>query len=342
MASVGSECTAGVLKGRRAWIISDGKAGHEIQCRGVARALGVEAEVKRITPNMVAKLTAPWGLVGRAARFGREGSLFAPPWPDIALAAGRLTIPYIRALKRKAGFSTYTVVLLDPRMPANCADLIWVPAHDTRRGANVISTLTSPHGFSPERLGELRSTVPDEIAALPRPRVAVLIGGPNGAYPFTDHDASRLGKVLEAVSRSGAGLMISPSRRTPTAFLAQIDAATANVPRIFYDGKGDNPYADFLAHADHFIVTADSVNMAGEAAATGKPIHVFEPDGGGLKFSRFHQGLRDCGAARPLADEASRLDGWDYEPLDSAAVIAHEIERRWQIRGTFLPGLLNT
>lgn len=338
---MGEAHPTGVLKGRRAWIISDGKAGHEIQCRGVAEALGVDAEVKRIEPGRVGKLTAPWGLVGRGVRFGQEGSPFAPPWPDVALSAGRLTIPYIRALKRKAGPGTFTVVLLDPRMPANCADLIWVPAHDARRGANVISTLTSPHGFSEARLGALRAHVPEAIAALPRPRVAVFIGGPNGVYPFTDADAARFGAALTSLAASGAGLMISPSRRTPGAFLEQIDLATAGAPRILFDGTGDNPYAEFLAHADAFIVTADSVNMAGEAAATGKPIYIFEPEGGGLKFSRFHEGLREYGATRVLPAALAALDDWQYPPLHSAEVIAAEIERRWQIRRDLLPGLMN-
>lgn len=318
------------LVGRRAWIISDGKAGHEIQCRGVAEALGVNAEIKAISPGLLARLTAPWGRVERRERFGEAGGPFAPPWPDIAFAAGRLTIPYIRALKRAAGPATFTVVLLDPRVPTNCADLIWVPAHDARRGANVISTLTSPHGFSESRLRELRAVLPVEISVLPRPRVAVLIGGPNGVYSFGDGDAERLAKVLKAIGATGAALMISPSRRTPASFLAKIDAATADVARIFFSGKGENPYPAFLAHADAFIVTADSINMAGEAAATGKPIYVFEPEGGGRKFSRFHQALQDYGAARPLAEDATRLEAWTYEPLDSAAVIAEQIERRWR------------
>ncbi len=68
-----------------------------------------------------------------------------------------------------------------------------------------------------------------------------------------------------------------------------MDKATAGAPRILWDGKGENPYATFLAHADALIVTADSVNMNGEAAATGKPVYVFEPSAGSAKFRRFHR-----------------------------------------------------
>lgn len=328
------------IAGQTAWIISDGKAGHEVQCLGVARALGLDPVIKRVSPGRLARVIAPWGGVGRHEHFGAASSMFGPPWPVFAFAAGRLTIPYIRALKRHAKLQTFTTILLDPKTPASSADLIWVPAHDARRGPNVISSLTSPHSFTSERLAALRATPPPEIAALPHPRVAVLIGGPNDVYRFENADADRLARALAGMKQHGASLMISPSRRTPPAFLAQIDAATSSARRMLYNGEGPNPYADFLANADAFVVTADSVNMAGEAAATGKPIYIFEPQGGGGKFERYHQGLKAHGATRSLPDGGCAIEPWRYAPLDSAAVIADEIRRRWQIRMRTIPGLM--
>lgn len=328
------------IAGQTAWIFSDGKVGHEVQCLGVANALGLQAVVKHVSPGRFAKLTAPWCRVGPHEQFGAPQSSFAPPWPAFAFAAGRLTIPYIRELKRQAKLATYTVILLDPKTPADSADLIWVPEHDARRGPNVISTLTSPHGFTADRLAALRAAPPAEIAALAGPRVAVLIGGPNDVYRFEASDAARLATSLAGITRSGASLMISPSRRTPLAFLDAIDTATARAPRIFYRGKGANPYPDFLANADAFIVTADSVNMAGEAAFTGKPIYIFKPHGGGGKFARYHSGLRSYGATRDLPAEGCAIEPWTYEPLDSASLIADEIRRRWQCRMRTIPGLM--
>ena len=58
---------------------------------------------------------APWGPVDPREGFGDPAGRFAPPWPVIALATGRLSIPYIRLLKRHAGIATYTVVLQDPK-----------------------------------------------------------------------------------------------------------------------------------------------------------------------------------------------------------------------------------
>ncbi len=327
------------LAGRTAWIISDGKAGHEIQCLGVAEALGLKSEIKRVKTGGLYRLAAPWGPVPLSERFGEPGSAFAPPWPAMALATGRLTTPYIRALKRKAGLATFTVILLNPRTNARSADLFWVPEHDARRGPNVVTTLTSPHRYTPEHLADLRAASPQAITSLPGPRIAVLLGGPNSVYRFSNADLERLTRVLAELSADGAGLMITPSRRTPAKLIAAIAAATTGTPRLLWDGSGANPYASILANADAFIVTADSVNMAGEAAATGKPIHVFTPSGGSEKFARFHRALEAHGASRPLGD-ATPLETWVYEPLDSARAIADEIQRRWRIRASLLPGFV--
>ena len=327
------------LAGQTAWIFSDGKAGHEAQCFGVVEALGLKAEVKRVSPSGIFKLLSPWGPVAPREGFGRSASPLAPPWPALAFATGRTTIPYIRALRRRARLATYTVILMDPRTGPNSADLIWVPEHDRRRGPNVISTLTSPHRFSPRRLQELRAHVPAAIAALPRPRVACLIGGPNGDYTYSDADESRLVQNLKALASDGLGLMITTSRRTPSRLASAIKSAVGS-KCLYWNGEGHNPYPDFLAHADLFLITADSVSMTCEAAATGRPIYVFSPTGGSAKFDRFHAVLADYGATRPIPASGTALDTWSYEPLHSAEVIAAEIARRWQKRARMLPGFV--
>jgi len=361
----------------KAWIITDGKAGMEVQVLGVARALEADFEIKRVHPRGLWRLLAPWGPIDPQERFGRDGSQFAPPWPDIALATGRLSIPALRAV-RKASPKTYTVIIQDPRTGAGAADLIAVPAHDALRGENVIQTLTAPHGFSQHRLAQLRRNPPKEIAALPEPRVAVVLGGPNSIYPFREQDSARLGGALASMAALGASFLVTSSRRTPPHTLNAVLEATQTSRRIVWDGKessnseaigqtntssnseaigqtntssnseaigqtntssnseatgqteNPNPYESWLAHADMFVVTADSINMTGEACASGKPVYVFEPKGGSAKFMRFHESLRRYGATRKLPDSFSQLEKWTYAPLDSASQIAAEIQKRWR------------
>jgi mitochondrial fission protein ELM1 len=49
-----------------------------------------------------------------------------------------------------------------------------------------------------------------------------------------------------------------------------------------------------------------------------------------MKFTRFHESLRQYGATRSLPVTFSQLEKWTYAPLDSASQIAAEIERRWR------------
>ncbi|HET6925772.1 MAG TPA: mitochondrial fission ELM1 family protein [Hyphomicrobiaceae bacterium] len=322
--------------GRRGWIISDGKIGNDVQARGVFDALRLDYEIKHVFPTGIWQALSPWGPVDPAERFGAPQSRFCPPWPDFAMSIGRLTTPYIRRLKQLTGLATYTVILQDPRVGAKTADLFWVPEHDMRRGPNVITTLTAPHSFTRERLRQLRAHLPSDIAALPKPRVAVLLGGPNGYFNYTKPVLARLAAALGRLAAQGAGLMVTPSRRTPREVLGFVRDATAGTQRLLWDGSGDNPYPAFLAHADAFIVPADSVNMTGEPCATGKPVYVFTPAGGSTKFARFHATLHRYGATRPLPDPFERLESWNYVPLSSSDAIAAEIARRWLKRRRML------
>jgi hypothetical protein len=319
------------LQGLRAWIITTGAAGMDTQTRGVAEALGLAYEMKPIAPRGLYKILAPWGPVAPGERFGAAGTTFAPPWPDVAIGLGRSAVPYLRAVRRRSP-ATYTLQMLDTRAGLGAADVIWVPQHDPLRGSNVVTTLTAPHGFTPERLAALRADVPADIAALPGPRVAVILGGKNAVYDFRPEDDARFASALKSLGALGASFMITPSRRTHPRLEEVTDEATRAFPRIFWDGEGPNPYPHFLAQADALVVTADSVNMTGEAAATGRPVLVFTPSAGSPKFRRFHAALEAHGATRPLPERLAAFPQWSYPSLFSADQIAREVERRWQAR----------
>lgn len=317
------------LRGHRGWLISDGKAGSNRVVEGTAAALGLDAELKTVDPTGVFKLLAPFGPVDPGERFGKPGSRFAAPWPEIAIAIGRRSAPYVRALKASAP-TCFTVYMLDPKAGRGVADAIWVPDHDRLRGGNVFTTPTSPHPFTQARLSELRADMPADIARLPQPRFAVLLGGRNGSYAFTDQVHARFAKALAAIRESGASFLITPSRRTHNELLGAALISTKGAERLVLGSDGPNRYPEFLAHADAFVVTADSVNMVGEAAATGKPVFVFTPPGGRAKFHRFHEGLRNYGATRPLPERLEKFEPWSYQPIDATAAIAYEIQVRWR------------
>ena len=336
-----SAMQSATLSGRKGWLITDGKAGMVVQVRGVADALGLDYDLKTVDLRGLGKVIAPWGTVDRTRHFTGPDAPFAPPWPEVAIATGRASIPYLRTLRQLAGPACFTVVLQDPKSGRDTADLIWVPQHDRRRDINVFTTLASPHSFSPARLAALRAEVPSEVAALPEPRVTVVLGGKNAAYKYLESDDARFGHALKQLAAGGASFMVTTSRRTHQRLLSAVERATAGSPRLIWTGDGDNPYPQFLAHADAVIVTADSVNMTGEACATGRPVYVFFPSGGSSKFQRFHDALRAHGATRDFDDSVTSLEQWSYAPLHSAEAIATEIEARWRNRRAVLPGMMS-
>ena len=86
------------LKGARGWLITADKAGMRTQAEGIAETLGLAWQSKIVSPRGLWRHLAPWGPVAPAERFGAAGAAFAPPWPDVAIAVGRASIPYVRAL----------------------------------------------------------------------------------------------------------------------------------------------------------------------------------------------------------------------------------------------------
>lgn len=301
------------------WIITDGKAGDLAQCNGVAEAMGLTPSRRVVRPGPPFTWLMPRGPIDPREGPHKPGSPIAPPFPDILITSARRTVPYLRAVKRLSGGRTFTIILKDPRTGPKTADFIWVPAHDPLRAPNVMTTLTSPHNVSRAALDEARQHPPAPIAALKGQRVAVLVGGDSHHHRFKPEDITRFVQSLNQLAASGVSLMGSRSRRTPEAMAALVSETFTRAGGWWWDGQGPNPYIALLANADAIIVTADSVNMIGEAAATGKPVLVFEPSGGHRKIGKFLNGLADHGVVHRFD---GHLAGQPYEPLDSTKSIA--------------------
>ncbi len=302
-----------------AWVLTDGKAGDEGQCLAVAEALGLAPQLRRVAPGAPFAWAMPWGPIDPREGPKRPASPIAPPFPDLLVASGRRAVPYVRAVKGASDGRTYTVILKDPRTGAGSADLIWVPEHDPLRGENVVTSLTPPHRLSAGRLAAARKNPDSRLAGLRRPRAAVLVGGDSRHHRFREADVASFLENLGRLAETGAGLMITASRRTPPALRAGLERLAEGGEAFFWNGTGENPYLAMLALADAVVVTADSYNMVGEAAATGAPILVFEPSGGHPKLTAFLDGLKRHGAVKPFS---GRLEACAYEPLDSTGTIA--------------------
>ena len=312
------------------WALSEGHAGMEIQTVALAQALGLEPVVKRV------KIRKPWRWI--PPRFlplplsgpGPGGNALAPPWPDVIITCGRQVVAPAAAIRRRSGGlskgQTFAIHIQDPKVPFGWFDVIVAPEHDQVSGPNVITGRGGINGITPERLAQAAKDFAPLYAHLPRPLIGVIVGGSNRVYrmdgPVVEHLAKQLAELAAA---NGAGLAVTPSRRTGAENEAILRRALAETPAEIWDGKSDNPYFGILALADAFIVTCDSVNMVSEAATTGKPVHVVELEGGSAKFRRFHESLRKDGITRAFE---GKLESWDYPALQETQRIAEEIRAR--------------
>jgi mitochondrial fission protein ELM1 len=299
------------------WTVTDGRAGIENQALGLAEAIG-----RRTPATIVAKrirLRTPWswlppGFVPAPRQALALGSdALEPPWPDIWIGCGRASIPYSMGVRSWSRHKTLVAQLQDPRINPREFDLVVPPVHDGLEGANVLPIIGSCHRVTTDKLEQGRLDYPEALDEFPGPRFAVLIGGKSKRHDISPRRAKQISQsLIELQRRTGGSLLVTLSRRTSDAARAQFGAWLAPHATLFYEGEGQNPYFAMLASADAIFVTADSVNMATEAAATGRPIHVLRVDGKAGKLERFYDSLHRRGCAR-FYDGA--LAFWNYPPL---------------------------
>lgn len=302
------------------WIITEGLAGTENQCIGVAEALGLTPQIHRISLRQPWKSLSPWLGFERAESF--SPALPAPPWPDLLLVSGRKSIAAARYIKRASQGKTFCVYLQDPRIDPATFDLVIAPQHDPVAGDNVVKTLAAPNRITPARLQEEAAHFPD-LQAMPAPRIAVLIGGNSKAHRLTPFIVQQLCDQLKPLQDS---LMITTSRRTGAENEALLRQALSGHHIYFWDHHGANPYFAMLGLADYILVTNDSASMLSEAASTGKPVYALPLEGGGKRIDALLKHLIDYGAVR-LFD--GKFEPWSYTPLNDAGKAAQVIEERF-------------
>ncbi len=316
------------------WAVSDGRAGIENQALGLAEAIGRRTPIK-LTVKRIA-LRTPWswlppGFVPVPRQALSVGSdPIEPPWPDVFIGCGRASVPFALAMRGWSARKTFVVQLQDPRVNPREFDVVVPPIHDGLEGQNVLAIVGACHRVTPEKIDEAVLDFPTPLEDLPSPRIAVLIGGKSRRADISAKRAREIADTLVSVQRqTGGTLMATLSRRTGKAARLHFQTWLAPHCAVFYEGEGPNPYFAMLGAADHIFVTADSVNMATEAAATAKPVHVLDVDGRPGKLARFHQSLARRGCARRWA---GRLESWNYPPLLETDRVAAAVLTAWAAR----------
>jgi len=273
------------------WAVSDGRAGNVAMAMGLAEQVAERVGGHVVQHDLQVNGVLSW-LAGRFPWVSSGGELTAlKPPPALVVGAGRRVAPTVASLRKKGA---KVVQLLDPKMDLNRFDRVIIPQHDQVSGENVLPILGSLGRISASRLAEEKDIWTPRFAHLPRPLMAISLGGDTKRKKVTDDAWSALIGDLAALS-SKVGMVITTSRRTGTGVEARLRESLPDA--MIWGGEGDNPYFGMLACADCLLVTDDSVNMASEAASTGKPLSIYPLLNEGGKTARFQEALIAAGHA---------------------------------------------
>ena len=300
---------------KNSWVLSSGLIGCENQCLGVIERLGLETEIKKIRPSMAVSVFAPYGIPFLNPQV-RE------PWPDLVIAAGRKTIPYLKYIRRASKKECKTIYLQDPRIDSKEFDIVWAPEHDSIEGNNVVKTITSPNRVTNELLNYHHDKWLGELSKLKGPFIGFLIGGKSKAYNFNDDECEKIIQAINFVISNGYTPLITLSRRSPKKLSNRIKSLLINEKNLFYDGKGDNPYFAILKASELIITTPDSANMISEAINVPKPVYYIDIKTNSKRFNKFINTLVNSGHIRPFENN---IDYFQNKKLDPTKEIVDYI-----------------
>ncbi|MGS0940669.1 ELM1/GtrOC1 family putative glycosyltransferase [Pseudomonas luteola] len=267
------------LRSRRAealpkvWVLLGQHAGDNAQLVAIAESLGWPYECKE-TRFKPAKYVPGALLQGKMAQ---SAPGLAAPWPDLVLSSGRRTAPVAHWIQRRSEGRSRLVVVGRPRAPLSSFDLVLTtPQYSLPLRDNVVD-LPVPFIQNQIPSDQELAVWKERFAHLPRPWVAMLVGGSSIPYELDKAAGRTLGaQASAAVGAKGGSLLISTSPRTAEPVTQSLLEAIETPHWCYRFEKGsDNPYRALLALADAFIVTGESVSMLTEAALTGKPVAVF-------------------------------------------------------------------
>ncbi len=322
----------------RIWGLLGHRAGDNAQvdalADALAGALGWPAEMKRLAwrPRRLG-WTPRYGRMAPslAPRAPASRAEIAPPWPDLVLSVGWRSVPVARWIGRESG--ARLVHIGRPRAPLVAFDLVLTtPQYGLPEAPNVVRLDGPLTRLSRERLAAAGDAWRARLEHLPRPWIALLVGGDAPPLRLTLAAAAELGTRANALARGlGGSLLVATGPRTgPAATDALLARLTVPMHSHVWGEPGENPYAGYLALADAFVVTADSISMAHEASLTGRPVHLFDLPRGGAWPLRAMQWLdrrlRAAGGPAGAAYLALVAKGWTYPPRDPQAFHAALLE----------------
>ena len=292
-----------------AYLLNDGRPGHWRQVRALAHFLPVESQQVPVSLKPPWRWFAPYSLpAGLASHPLDWESLRAPP--DVIISCGRRTSVVARWLKQRFEGRPKTVQILDCGLSPRFFDWVITPRHDNVRGKNVLQLVGS---LNPVDQSWLEATAGLSGSSQRPGRVfALLPGGPGHHFDFSrSWFTSEFRQLCDQVQEVQGRLVVVESPRTPTWVRPEVANVAGSQSIEYLPWRSDEPaqseqlLAEAMLRSDSIIVTADSINLASEACASGRSVYLMGTGQASERKANFCHQLISGGYARKLGPDTS-------------------------------------
>ena len=261
------------------WVLLSEKTGDNAQLLALAEVLPWPCLIKRIAVRAAYVLGKPRVSASLHHIDPVRSDALEPPWPDLVITIGRRMSMVALWIQDQARGRARLVLIGAPRRFAGRFDLTVVSEQYRQAHRSNLMRITYPlQRIDEAAIAAETEARRDEFERLPRPLIAVLVGGSTKAVRFDAAVAAQLVHDIAELARQEHGtLFVTTSRRTPPAVVDMLGRelpAGAILHRWTADGLR-NPYRALLGLADRFVVTSDSLSMLMEIARLGRPLAIY-------------------------------------------------------------------
>jgi hypothetical protein len=300
----------------RVWLLFGERRGDNAQVLALARMLGWPHAIKQLRWQPDYDIDPAEAGVSLAGLDSAASDSLAPPWPDIVIGIGYRSAPISRWIAQQGG-NVINIRLGRPRTELKPYDLvITTPQYGLPPAPNVRELPLPLVKAEESDMAKAVARWRPEFERLPKPWIAILLGGPTQHMAFDETVARSLARDLQAFAqRAGGSLLITTSPRSPAGLKAMFGQVISAPHFLFeFQAAADNPYPALLALSDAAIVTSDSASMIADVAAFERPLMIYElPWLGRSKKPGLVAGIKRAVRERR---ERRGMEGLPADPLD--------------------------
>jgi len=260
----------------RIWVVTGDKAGDNAQVDAVVTRLPWPVQYRRLYFKRPFVTGKPPFLASLYHVDKSRSDRLEPPWPDVVITIGRRPAMAALWIRRQSAGRTRIVLFGRPkRQPDNFALIVASSQFLVDDAANVLNVALPLMRIDAARMAREAAAWRAHFERLPRPVIAVLVGGATRPFVFDTTDATELIRQARRYCGEHGCLYVTTSRRTAAGAVTALRTGLTERDRLYCWGDPDNPYFGLLAHADGFVVTGDSMSMLTEVARLQRRLAIY-------------------------------------------------------------------